>query len=142
MKCSNCNREMNQDDEFCGGCGSELTVSPTPLPNSCPGCMNPMSPAQTHCKNCGSSKTLFVDREPTQESASDSEKSTLPGIILTFIGLAIMVFAFVTFQSTGESLRTENNPGVGLQHVMMVPIGIVGLIVLIAGLYSLREKSD
>lgn len=142
MKCNNCNREMNQHDEFCGACGSGLVVSPATSPNSCPVCMNEIAPNQTHCKKCGSSKTLFVDREPTKELASESEKSKLPGIILTFIGLAVLIFAFVNYQSTGETLRLDNNPGVGLQHVMSVPIGIVGLIVLIAGLYSLRDKSD
>ncbi len=64
------------------------------------------------------------------------------GIILSVIGLLIMIFAFVTFESTGEALRTDNNPGLGLQHVMSVPIGIVGLIILIAGLFALGSKSE
>lgn len=143
MKCNNCNREMNQHDEFCGACGSGLVVSPATAPNSCPVCMNEIAPNQTHCKKCGSSKTLFVDREPTKELASESEKSTLPGIILTFIGLAVLIFAFVNYQSTGETLRTSGTDvALGLIHVLSFPIGIVGLIVLIVGLYSLRDTSD
>ena len=64
------------------------------------------------------------------------------GIIFSVIGLLITIFAFVTFESTGEALRTDNNPGLGLQHVMSIPIGIVGLIILIAGLFALGSKSE
>ena len=142
MKCQNCDREMNSNDEFCGGCGSKLTVSTRTASNSCPGCMSEMPQNQNHCQKCGSSRSLFRDGESTQVTASASKSFRIPGIIFTIIGLAVVMFAFINYQSTGEALRTENNPGIGLQHVMSVPIGIVGLIVLIAGLYSLREKSD
>ncbi|MCX6496113.1 MAG: hypothetical protein NTW23_02140 [Rhodoluna sp.] len=85
---------------------------------------------------------MLIAEESIQISASSSKFSKVVGIIFIIIGLAIMVFALITFQSTGEYLRTDNNPGVGLQHVMMVPIGIVGLVVVIAGLFALRESSD
>lgn len=142
MKCSNCSREMNQEDEFCGGCGSQLTVSPTPLPNSCPGCMSSMSPTQTHCQKCGSSRNLFTTIEPTQISAGSSRSSRWPGAIFISIGLAVIISALINYQVTGNSLRTDNNPAVGLQHILSFPLGIVGALILIAGLVFLRESRD
>ncbi|NBW73653.1 MAG: hypothetical protein EBR26_04530 [Microbacteriaceae bacterium] len=72
---------------------------------------------------------------------SEKKLPSVLGIILTIIGLVITIFAFLNYQSTGEALRTDNNPGIGLQHVMSVPIGIVGLIILIAGLLSMNSAS-
>ena len=142
MNCKNCKREMNQNDEFCGACGSGLVVSPATDQNSCPGCMNEMSPNQTHCQKCGSSRSVFREKEPTQVSAAASKSSKLPGIIFISIGLAVIIFAFINYKNTEEVLRTDNNPGIGLQYIMSFPIGIIGLIVLTAGLFFLRESSD
>lgn len=142
MNCQKCNREMNQNDEFCGGCGSKLKVSTKTAPNSCPGCMNEMSPNQTHCQKCGSSRSVFREKEPTQVSAADSKSSKLPGIIFTSIGLVSIIFALINFKITSDALNTDPNPGLGLQAVMSFPIGIIGLIVLIAGLVSLSASSD
>lgn len=142
MKCQNCNRDMNQKDEFCGGCGSKLSSSHTTVATSCPSCMNQMSPNQTHCPKCGSDRNLFTVEDQTQVSAGSSKRSRLPGIIISGIGLAVIIFAFVNFQTTGDALRTDNNPGIGLQHVMSVPFGIVGLVILIAGLFFLRESTQ
>ena len=141
MKCQNCNREMNNSDGFCGGCGATLMFALATEPNSCAVCMNELSPDQSHCQKCGSSRNMLIAEESVHISASSSKFSKVPGIIFIIIGLAIMIYALITFQSTGEFLRTENDPGVGLQHVMMVPIGIVGLVIAIAGLFSMRESS-
>ena len=141
MKCQNCDREMNSTDGFCGGCGSKLVFPISTEPNSCAVCENELSPDQSHCQKCGSSRNMLIAEDSMHISASSSKFSKVVGIIFIIIGLAIMVFALITFQSTGEYLRTDNNPGVGLQHVMMVPIGIVGLVVVIAGLFALRESS-
>jgi uncharacterized membrane protein YidH (DUF202 family) len=98
-----------------------------------------MLPDQTVCKKCGSSRELFKKEGFAEVSTAPSKKSNVYGIILSIVGLAIVIFAYINYQSTGEALRTENNPGIGLQHVMSFPIGIVGLIVLIAGLFSMRD---
>lgn len=142
MKCSSCNREVNQNDTFCVGCGTKLTVSPIANPNLCSSCKNEMAPNQMHCQKCGSARDLFRTGEPAPIPASPSRSSKLQGIITISIGLAIILFAFWNFNTTGESLRLDNDPGVGLQHVVSVPIGIVGFIILIAGLVSLSKSSE
>lgn len=142
MNCHNCKREMNDNDAFCGGCGSKLEIPRVTRPNTCAVCENELSPDQSQCQKCGSSNKIHTNEEPVEISAVSSKFSKVLGIIFIIIGLAIMVFALLTFQSTGEYLRTDNNPGVGLQHVMMVPIGIVGLVIAIAGLFSMRESSE
>ena len=140
MICQNCKRKMNEVDEFCGGCGSQLLAPVTSAPNSCPSCLNKMLPDQTHCKKCGSSRALFKEEEFTDASAAPSKYSKILGFILSIAGLGIVIYAFINYQTTAESLRLENNPGIGLTHVMSFPIGIVGLIVLIAGLFSIRDS--
>ncbi len=142
MKCQNCNREMNPKDEFCGGCGSKSIGLPTSETDSCPSCRNEMSADQTHCQKCGNSRNVFESETLKQRSASSSKSSRLPGIIFAAIGTVIVLYAIWNFQTTGETLRTDNNPGIGLQHVVSVPIGIVGLIILIAGLFFLGESSE
>ena len=142
MNCSNCNREINMNDAFCGGCGSKLNVSPATDSNTCPACMNEMLPTQTNCKKCGSNARTLPDKETSQDSNVSSKGSNLPGLIFSGIGLAIIFFAYLTFESTGTTLITDNNPGIGLQHVMMVPLGIIGAIVVIAGMYFLRDSSN
>lgn len=133
---------MNQNDEFCGGCGSKLIVSSATKPNSCPVCLNGMSPEQTHCLKCGSNRNLFRAEGLAQVSTASSKSSRWPGIIIASIGLAVIIFAFLNYSTTGEALRLDNNPAVGLQHIMSVPIGIVGLIIFIAGLVSLAKSSN
>ena len=133
---------MNQHDEFCCACGSGLVVSPATSPNSCPVCMNEIAPNQTHCKKCGSSRSVFREKEPTQVSAAASKSSKLPGIIFISIGLVVIIFALINFKITADALNTDPNPGLGLEAVMMIPLGIVGLIVLIAGLFFLSASSD
>ena len=142
MNCKNCKREMNQNDEFCGGCGSKLIVSPVTEQNSCPSCMNEISIDQTHCQKCGSSRNVFKDEQPAEVSTGASKSSKLLGIIFTIIGLAVIIFAFINYKNTEEALRTDNNPGLGLQYIMSFPIGIVGLIILIAGLSSLNKSAN
>ena len=138
---------MNQDDVFCGSCGSELSVleltvlEPTKT-NSCPSCMETIPNDQTHCLNCGSSRNLYKAKEPKVVTAGSPRRSRLPGIIFLSVGFVVIIFAFINFQVTGNSLRTDNNPGVGLQHFISFPIGIVGIIILIAGLVFLRESTD
>ncbi len=85
---------------------------------------------------------MFESETLKQRSASSSKSSRLPGIIFAAIGTVIVGYAIWNFQTTGETLRTDNNPGIGLQDVVSVPIGIVGLIILIAGLFSLGESSE
>ena len=85
---------------------------------------------------------MYTNEEPVEISADSSKYSKVVSIIFIVIGSAIMIFALLNYQSTGESLRTDNDPGVGLQHVLMVPLGIVGLIVVIAGLLELRKKPE
>ena len=140
MNCQNCKREINEEDGFCGGCGSQIFASLNSDPNSCPSCLNEMLPDQTHCKKCGSSRDLFKNESFAEVSTAPSKESNIYGIVLSIVGLAIVIFAYINYQSTGEALRTDNNPGIGLQHVMSFPIGIVGLIVLIAGLFSMRDS--
>lgn len=142
MICPNCKREVSEHDAFCGGCGSKLVAPGASKPNVCPDCMSELSPDQSHCQNCGSSNNLYTNEEQEEISADSSTFSKVVSIIFIVIGLAIMIFALLNFQSTGESLITDNDPGVGLQHVMMVPLGIVGLIVVIAGLLELRKKPE
>ena len=142
MKCPNCKREMNQNDEFCGGCGSKLILSSLTEENSCPGCKNELSPDQPHCQKCGSSRSAFTDQELAEVSTVASKSSRLLGLIFTIIGLAVIIFAFINYKNTEEALRTDNNPGLGLQYIMSFPIGIVGLIILIAGLSSLNKSAN
>jgi RNA polymerase subunit RPABC4/transcription elongation factor Spt4 len=142
MDCLNCNREMNNNDTFCGGCGSKLVIPLATEPNSCAVCENKMSPDKSRCQKCGSSDNMYTNEEPLEISAVSSKFSKVLSNIFIVIGLAIMIFAFLNYQSTGDSLRTDNNPAIGLQHVLMIPLGIVGLIVVIAGLFRLRETSE
>lgn len=142
MNCQNCKREINENDEFCGGCGFQLEKPIASDPDSCPSCFTKMKQNQTHCQKCGSSRDLFKKEEFAEVSTAPSKSSNIFGIILCIVGLAIVIFAFTNYQSTGESLRTDNNPAVGLQYVMSFPIGIVGVVVLIAGLISLNKPSD
>ena len=142
MTCQNCQREINIEDGFCGGCGSKLVAPGPSTPNACPDCMSELSPDQSHCQKYGSSNNMNTNEESVEISAVSSTFSKVVSIIFIGIGSAIMIFALLNFQSTGESLRTDNDPGVGLQHVLMVPLGIVGLIVVIAGLLELRKKPE
>jgi len=140
MNCQNCKSEVIEHDAFCGGCGLKLVAPGPSKPNACPDCKSELSPDQSHCQKCGSSNNMYTNGEPVENSADSSMFSKVVSLIFIGIGLAIMIFALLNFQSTGESLRTDNDPGVGLQHVMMIPLGIVGLIVVIAGLLELRKK--
>jgi uncharacterized membrane protein YidH (DUF202 family) len=85
---------------------------------------------------------LFRAEELAQVSTASSKSSRWPGIIIASIGLAVIIFAFINYKNTEEALRTDNNPGLGLQYIMSFPIGIVGLIILIAGLSSLNKSSN
>jgi RNA polymerase subunit RPABC4/transcription elongation factor Spt4 len=143
MNCQNCKREINKNDEFCGGCGSQLEIPVSSDPDSCPSCFTKMKQNQTHCQKCGSSRDLFKKKEEFAEvSTAPSKSSNIYGIILCIVGSAIVIFASINYQSTGESHRTDNNPAVGLQYVLSFPIGIVGVVVVIAGLFSLNKQSD
>jgi hypothetical protein len=142
MRCHKCDHEINQGDEYCGSCGSKLKNSSKTEGNICAGCKSEMPANETNCQKCGMSKKVFESEEHAETSARKSKRSRVPGIIFIVIGLAVIIFAFTNYQTTGETLRTDNNPGIGLQHVMSFPIGIVGLIVLIAGLVFLREPND
>ena len=142
MICPNCKRDVNEHDAFCGGCGLKLVAPGPSKPNACPDCKSELSPDQSHCRKCGSSNNMYTNEEPAEISADSSKFSKVVSIIFIVIGSAIMIFALLNYQSTGESLRTDNDPGVGLQHVLMVPLGIVGLIVVIAGLLELRKKPE
>lgn len=142
MNCHNCKREINEHDAFCGGCGSKLVAPSATKPNVCAECMGELSPDQSHCQNCGSSNNMHTNKGPGEISASSSKFSKVLGVIFIIIGVAIMFFAFLNFQITGDYLITNNDPGVGLQHVMMVPIGIVGFVLALAGLFTVRESSE
>jgi hypothetical protein len=85
---------------------------------------------------------MYTNDESVEISAVSSKFSKVVSIIFIVIGSAIMIFALLNFQSTGESLVTYNDPSVGLQHVLMVPLGIIGLIVVIAGLLELRKRPE
>ena len=142
MICPNCKRDVNEYDAFCGGCGLKLVAPGPSKPNACPDCKSELSPDHSHCQKCGSSNNMYTNDESVEISAVSSKFSKVVSIIFIVIGSAIMIFALLNYQSTGESLRTDNDPGVGLQHVLMVPLGIVGLIVVIAGLLELRKKPE
>ena len=142
MICPNCKREVNEHDAFCGGCGSKLVAPGHSKPNACPDCMNELSPDHSHCQKCGSSNNMYTNDESVEISAVSSKFSKVVSIIFIVLGSAIMIFALLNFQSTGESLVTDNDPSVGLQHVLMVPLGIIGLIVVIAGLLELRKRPE
>jgi hypothetical protein len=142
MICPNCKREVNEHDAFCGGCGLKLVTPGPSTPNVCAECMSELSPDQSHCQKCGSSNNMYTNDESVEISAVSSTFSKVVSIIFIVIGSAIMIFALLNFQSTGESLVTDNDPSVGLQHVLMVPLGIIGLIVVIAGLLELRKRPE
>jgi hypothetical protein len=101
---------------------------------NCQNCKSEVNEKDEFCGSCGSKLDGL--------GAVPAKTSRLIGIIASGFGLAVIMFALFNYQSTGEALRMDNNPGIGLQHVMSVPIGIVGLIVLIAGLFSMRGSSQ
>jgi hypothetical protein len=133
---------MNESDEFCGGCGSQLEMPVSSDSDSCPNCFTKMKQNQTHCATCGSSRKLFSKEDADPIAINPFRHFKIPGIILSIVGLGIIIFAFINYQSTGEALRTDQNPGLGLQHVMSFPIGIIGVVVVLAGLISLNKQSD
>jgi hypothetical protein len=143
MNCQNCKREINENDEFCGGCGFQLEIPVSSDPDSCPSCLTKMKQNQTHCQKCGSSRDLFKKEDPEPIAKNRFRHFRIPGIILSIVGLGIVIFAYINFQIANEALRTDNNPAIGLQAVMSVPIGIIGIFVLIVGIsFYKSSKGD
>jgi len=99
---------------------------------NCQNCNSEVNEKDEFCGSCGYKLDGL--------GAVPAKSSRLFGIIISGLGYAVIMFALFNYQSTGEALRTDNNPGIGLQHVMSVPIGIVGLAVLVAGLFSMRDS--
>lgn len=68
VKCRNCGSENRAGQQFCGACGTRLTVETEPAKTSCPSCGAQNLAGQQFCGTCGSK--LVVEARQTASGAA------------------------------------------------------------------------
>lgn len=111
MYCSNCGKSVNDNQEFCLGCGVKVGTG-----NSfCPNCGNPRQQNAVFCLGCGIS---FTQVEQKTGYLNGQDKTTISIICFFLGGLGIHNFMM------GEKKR-------GIAKILLSFVGVSSILALI-----------
>jgi len=121
--CSNCNEEINPEDQFCGSCGSKVEQAEPAVdapPSGCPNCGEPLSGGDQFCGGCGhqSSSASIAEGTPAPEQTVLTEpKSSRKGLVaIVVIGL-ILAGIYIFYQN----FVPQNSQQPASQSNLLVP---------------------
>ncbi len=127
-----------------------------PMPkNLCQWCNTALTDSGTNCPKCGTAIGLtYRESEETEESLPPilekfytilSKALMIVGFLIWLgLGPGLLIFGIVSFYqgNVGIENMKGNNPAYGLQVVMGVITGIIGLLVTTLGAYGFRKDRD
>jgi len=160
IKCPRCDQDNARAVQHCWACG-EWLHGRSPVVGVCPACRLPVRETELICSNCGRDlePRLSADAAPclpeeTRFGARASKaivrhargpvRMLSPSLVCNLVGVALLVVAaargLMALQGYRQALTVDEALFTLSALVLWSALGIVGLIMLIAGVFILRVR--